>query len=256
MSRTKNLSKQKSQARSQKSLPAVKSSVRVQAIAPTPDNMIMIALNTGRSMEEIKALIDMRNAEIARLARIEFLEAKQKFISECPPITKNKKNGEGQTSSYWFAELQHVENIVKDPLTRNGFSWDWKTRYEDNKIYITCILSHKAGHSETDTMRGTPDTSGKKNVIQSESSTVSYLRRYTLLGVLGKATGGDDNDGFGGAREPHQPQQVWTVLPKPSQAQMNEAATKIAAGKMTVEDAEQMYTLSDEQLETLRLAAQ
>lgn len=40
------------------------------------------------------------------------------------------------------------------------------------------------------------DPSGSKNAIQAIGSAVSYLRRYTLLGVLGMATSDGDSDGM------------------------------------------------------------
>jgi hypothetical protein len=45
------------------------------------------------------------------------------------------------------------------------------------------------------TMSAPPDTSGAKNVIQAKASTVTYLRRYTLLGAVGMAAGMPDSDG-------------------------------------------------------------
>ena len=39
-----------------------------------------------------------------------------------------------------------------------------------------------------------PDTSGKKNEIQSRGSTITYLQRYTLIGALGLTTADEDID--------------------------------------------------------------
>ena len=214
----------------------------------TPDNMIMIALNAGRSMEEIKELIKLRNDEIARLARIEFIKAKKEFQRICPAITKDSeagwdhKSGAGKTN-YWFASLQHVENTVKEPLGSCGFSYDWKTSYENSDIIITCILSHESGHVEVDSMKAPADTSGGKNFIQAGSSTVSYLKRYTLLNVTGKSSGKDDNDG----------RSVNVTVQGESAKNFSETMKNVRAGKITVDEASRFYQFSPEQIESLRV---
>ena len=44
-------------------------------------------------------------------------------------------------------------------------------------------------------MSGAPDTSGKKNTIQAQGSSVTYLQRYSLIGALGLTTADEDIDG-------------------------------------------------------------
>lgn len=226
----------------------------------TPDTMIMYALQNGHSMEQIEKLIQLRNGEIARVARLNFFESKKEFQRVCPPITKNKPAGwdhkkkEGKEpgkTEYWFAELLHVEGILKEPLANNGFTYDWKTTYEGNDIIVTCILSHVGGHQEMDSMRAPADMSGGKNAIQASASTVSYLRRYTLQGVTGKSAGNDDKDGAipkDKTEEGH--------MPKASKTDIENAIKGIISGAVTLDSVLQQYAFTMDQVEALKIADQ
>ena len=66
---------------------------------------------------------------------------------------------------------------------------------------MTCILSHKAGHSEETTLAGPADASGSKNAIQAIGSTLTYLQRYTLVQALGLAATLDDDGSSAGDPE-------------------------------------------------------
>lgn len=244
--------KSQSQAPKKKGMMAKQSTVPVQVKA-TPDNFIMIAIQTGRSMEEIQKLIDMRNAEIARLAKMDFNDAKSQFLKSVPRIVKNRDADFGTTNSgkegasYRFSDLDNLINTVKEAESNAGLSHDWKTNYDDKgNILVTCILSHVNGHSETDTLKFEADKSGGKNGIQAMKSTISYLRRGTLESVLGLPQGGDDNDG---KDAPHQSNN--SDLPAVTQEGFILLVNSVRKGTMTIEQVQKTYALTPEQLETL-----
>jgi hypothetical protein len=87
------------------------------------------------------------------------------------------------------------------------------------QIAVTCVLTHKMGHSEETTLKAIPDTSGNKNTVQAIGSTVTYLERYTLLAAMGMAAAGMDNDGRMADEEQN---------PTLSEAQVLESLTSIA----------------------------
>lgn len=236
------------------SITATRSTVPVQ-VDNSPDSMIRIALSQGASMDEIGQLIKFRNDELARLARLEFFEAKKNFAALRDRIVKTKVADYGTTRSgqtgakYLFEDLDAIEQIVKGPASECGLSYDWKTRYDDKYIYIKCILTHTSGHFEEDEMRGPADQSGGKNFIQAEASTNSYLMRYTLKHVLGLSTGMDDNDGKDGAKNKAV---VVTTLVKPDDTMYMSLLKSVRAGTITVDQLEKAYQFTDEQLETLK----
>lgn len=259
--------KKKHPRKSSSSLKVVKKNDSLETVPSTvpvpvdnsPDNMIMIALKANRPMSEIKELIDMRNAEISRIAELEFTSAMTKFMSLRSRIVKKNEadfgvNSQGrQGAKYKFEDLDAIELAVKDAAAECGLTYNWNTRYDGEWIYIKCILSHIGGHSKYDEMRGKADLSGGKNAIQAEASTISYLMRYTLKKVLGLSTGKDDNDGTGGAKV--SPIKVIT-LEEPTAATYKILCDSVAKGTMTIDQIEKTYKLTDERLETLRTLKQ
>jgi hypothetical protein len=76
-----------------------------------------------------------------------------------------------------------------------GLSFRFEPKQAGNKVFVTTILQHAAGHSEQLTLEGTSDESGNKNSIQAVGSTITYLSRYGLLSITGMAVKGEDTDG-------------------------------------------------------------
>jgi hypothetical protein len=248
-------SKQSSPAPKKKDLIRKPSTVPVQ-VKPTPDNLIMIALQMNRTMQEVQALIDMRNAEIARLAKLEFNEAKSAFLKTVPQIKKNREADFGETrsgkqgASYRFTDLDNLINTIKEAEANAGLSHDWKTAYDGPNIIVTCTLSHVGGHSESDSFKFIADKSGGKNDIQAMKSTISYLRRGTLESVLGLPQGGDDNDG----KDAPDKNKYVDNLQKgtPTEEGFRHLVNSFRKGTMTMDQIESQYNLTIEQYETLK----
>lgn len=245
--------KPKSQAQKKKDSISKRHTGTVQLKSATPENFIAFALQSGRSIDEIQQLINFRNAELARLAKLEFNEAKAMFLKTVPRIIKNQDANFGETNSgkkgasYRYSDLDNLINTIKDAEATAGLSHDFKTTQDDKgNVQITCILSHVAGHSETDTLKAPPDKSGGKNDIQAMKSTVSYLRRAALESVLGLSQGGDDNDGRDAVG-----QASFTDLEVPTEDGFRHLLKSVRMGTMTVEQITKTYALSGEQLEAL-----
>jgi hypothetical protein len=250
------VSKPSSPAPKKKGTMTKRHSGTVQLKEATPENFIAFALQSGRSIDEIQQLINFRNAELARLAKLDFMEAKRVFLKTVPKIIKNQDANFGETSSgkkgasYRYSDLDNLINTVKDAESTAGLSHDFKTTQDNNGwVTITCILSHIGGHSETDTIKAPPDKSGGKNDIQAMKSTVSYLRRATLESVLGLSQGGDDNDG-------HTNQNTFFAdLETLSSDGFLHVMKSVRQGTMTIEQVKKSYALTAEQVDSLERVA-
>lgn len=241
-----------------------KDSTPIMSTAPVqvnngPDGMIMIALQGGRTMEEIGKLIEFRNNELARLAKLEFMDSKARFNKERKRIIKNQDADFGTTSTgkqgakYKFENLDDIDDAIKDLAADCGFSWEWKTRYDGDYIFIQCILSHKGGHYESDEMRGKTDKSGGKSDIQADSSTSTYLMRYTLKKVLGLSSGKDDNDGHK-IKDDEIVDYTFHNLPSPTDEQYNVFMRSVISGTITVDQIKDKMYLTADQEKALRIA--
>lgn len=165
-------------------------------------NMAQMAMQQGK-VAELRELLALQKEWDAEEQRKAFVGAMSDFKAEAGGITiaKSKrvsfKTSTGKTE-YDHAELHDITRALVPVMAKHGLSHRWTLKQEGNSITVECIVSHRAGHSESVSMTAAPDSSGGKNSIQAIASTKTYLERYTLLAATGVATGGElDNDGRG-----------------------------------------------------------
>jgi len=161
----------------------------------TPMEMLATAHANGADPDTLEKFMLMAERAEDRQAKRDYLEAFQKFSINAPKIVKTRKG-----NKWKFADLEDVVKAVRPVTNPLGLIWSFKQKQEGNRVIVTCVLSHVGGHSEECSAEGDDDTSGSKNAIQAVASAISYLRRYTLLGVLGLSTEDDDGSGIGGTQ--------------------------------------------------------
>lgn len=166
------------------------------AVAMTPMDMLQIAVEKGADLNQLQKLMDLQERWEAGQAKQAFNDAIAAFKANPPTITKNKEIKHNNKVISKYADLAQVCKEVIAGLNENGITHRWETNQSpEGIVMVTCILTHRLGHSETNTMQAKPDESGAKNSIQAIASTNTYLQRYTLLGVCGLAVEGQDDDG-------------------------------------------------------------
>jgi hypothetical protein len=157
------------------------------------------AMGMGATPETLKQLMDLQERHEASQARKAFDEALSAAKSEIPVISKNRvvnyeHNSGGGMTSYRHEDLGEIARTVDPILSKHGLSYRFRTNSAPNEpISVTCIVSHRLGHSEENTLSAGRDDSGKKNQIQQMGSTITYLQRYTLKAALGLAAAADDD---------------------------------------------------------------
>lgn len=151
-------------------------------------------LGENTSVETLNQLMVMQEGWEKREAQKAYTESMFQFQSKVPTIEKKGFVGYNGTN-FNFARLEDIAKAIKPILAEFGLSYHFKQEMYNEVISVSCIMSHRLGHSETVSMQSGSDTSGKKNAIQAIASTVSYLRRYTLTGITGIVIGDPDTDG-------------------------------------------------------------
>ncbi|MBJ9658931.1 ERF family protein [Burkholderia gladioli] len=214
-------------------MPAGQSATQRTAIATTtPGELLRIAVEKGAGLEQLKQLMDLQERWEDREARKAFVAAMAAFKREPLEIFKRKSVGydtkDGGFVGYKHAELSDVTDVVGPAMARYGLSYDWDIHQANGQITVDCIVTHELGHSKKVTMSGAPDNSGKKNAIQQQASTITYLQRYTLLAATGMSTKGQDDDGAGGADPTGEP---GGEQPPAGTAQQNGTRSTRAAGQ-------------------------
>lgn len=154
----------------------------------TPMEMLDRALSSGAAPETLEKLMALQERWEASQARKAFDDAISAAKAEIPPIIKNAKGHNDKR----YADFAAIARVVDPIISKHGLSYRFRTK-QDDRIHVSCILSHRAGHSEETTLAGPADTSGSKNAIQAIGSTLTYLQRYSLTQALGLAAAEDDD---------------------------------------------------------------
>lgn len=172
------------------------------AISPpqmaTPDALLVYAMEKGADLDRLEKLMELKARYEADQARKAFVVDMAEFKKHPPQIIKEKLvgfvNRDGGVTGYRHATLGSVTQAIVDGLAQHGFSHRWDTKVDGASIIVTCILTHRLGHSESTTLSSGRDDSGKKNAIQAMASAITYLQRYTLLAATGLATHDQHDD--------------------------------------------------------------
>lgn len=166
--------------------------------------LIKLAVESDNGMEKLEKLMELQDRWEINNAKKAFNTAMSVFQSQLPIIEKKGvvdfTSSKGRTY-YEYARLEDIAQSIKPALEDARLSYSFKQKQEAGMITVRCIITHKDGHSEYSEMSSAPDNSGGKDQLKSIASAVSYLRRYTLTGILGVVVGGEDDEHPFGADE-------------------------------------------------------
>lgn len=240
----------------------------------SPFGMMLTALSRGASLDLVESAMKLQERWESNEARKAFVKAMADFKAEPLEIFKRKQVGyttdKGGFVGYKHAELSHITDVVVPAMARHGLSHRWDLQQGGGRIVVTCTITHRLGHSESVSLDGAPDNSGKKNGIQQVASTITYLQRYTLLAATGLATKDEnDDDGRGAAEDDGQDPQRGSAPPPPAAPacwpadlfaqRLPEWRAAIAEGRakadQVIAKARTKYPLSEEQITAIRAPA-
>lgn len=160
--------------------------------------LVTLAMEKGQ-VDQLERLFEMQMKWDADLQRKAFVAAMAAFKAEAGGITiaKSKQvrfTTQKGTTEYMHAELHDITRALVPVMAKHGLSHRWVLEQAGKDIKVTCVMTHRDGHSESVQMTAQADDSGGKNSIQAIASTKTYLERYTLLAATGIATGGEHDD--------------------------------------------------------------
>lgn len=177
----------------------------VSASSVTPMDMIDRALASNATPETLERLLALQERWEASQARKAYDEAMAAAKAEIPVISKNRTvdftTAKGRTH-YRHEDLAEIARTVNPILGKHGLSYRFRTSSAANEpVSVTCIVSHRLGYFEENTLVGPRDDSGNKNSLQQVGSTLTYLQRMTLKAALGLAAAEDDDGKRGGTED-------------------------------------------------------
>lgn len=141
------------------------------------------------STEALDRLMGLQERHERREAEKAFNMALVALKRDLPAVIGHDASVSYKNTNYTHSTLAYAMDQVQPALTRHGFALYWRTPDAGKGLVsVTCVLAHEMGHSSETTLSGQPDTSGSKNAVQAVASTVTYLKRYTALSLLGIST--------------------------------------------------------------------
>jgi len=169
-----------------------------------PSAMIALAVQQGTDLTQLERLLDLQIKWEANEAKKAYVEDMALFKNDPPDIYKDKVNKQFGSK---YSSIDALVNPTIPQLSKYGLShrWDYPKMDDPKLVGVTCILTHKLGHSESVTMYAPPDTSGgnSKNPIQQIKSTMTYLKIATFEAVTGLVSREANRDDDGnGSQEP------------------------------------------------------
>lgn len=172
----------------------------------TPMAMLDRAIEKGAGIDVLEKLMALQERYEKNQARKAFDNAMAAAMAEIPVIIKNREvdftSTKGRTH-YKYEDLAEIVRTVDPILARHGLSKRFLVTSPPNEpVTVTCLVSHRDGHREENTLSAGRDDSGNKNPIQAIGSTLTYLQRMTLKASLGLAASVDDDGRAAGAAEP------------------------------------------------------
>jgi len=160
----------------------------------TPDPILQmidkVCADPNFDIAKMEMLIEMRNAQIGRQARLDFSRDFAKMQSELPAVEEKTRG-----HNYKYAAFEDIMRVIKPIVGKYGFAVSFNIRQEDKTVAVTASLIHISGCREETSIILPHETSGSKNAVQAIGSTISYGKRYTFLSILNIATCGEDTDG-------------------------------------------------------------
>jgi hypothetical protein len=199
-----------------------------------PQVLIEKAIEANVGIETMERLVALAERVREIQAKAAWYDAMAEFQRTCPAIVKSA-TARMPKYSYKFAPLDEICSTIQPVMGPLGLSMRWTTpKIEGDKVTIACIISHRFGHFESSgdvvmpimgaTQRNDGSGEGGANAAQRVGISMTYAKRYALLGIIGMAPEDDDDAGNapadeGQGRAEDQP-------PLPGQALITEPQTK------------------------------
>jgi hypothetical protein len=163
--------------------------------------LLAAAVDRGAPIETVERLAALAERMEAQAARRAFDEAISAFKAEAPTVLKDREIRHNGKLISRYEDMAAISKAIDPALAKQGLSYRFRTEALEKAVRVTCIISHRAGHSEETSLSGPHDASGAKNAIQGIGSSVTYLQRYTLKAALGLAAAEDDDGKQAGQAE-------------------------------------------------------
>lgn len=169
-----------------------------KAETPSVAQMLQVVLAkdiTSESVKVIKDMLEIQERVEARGAEKEFARAFNELQAEMPTVIAQKAvpNNDG-TVRYNYAPFEDIMRQLAPILKRHGFTVRFSTKFDERRVYQTCIIQHIGGHSVLTEFsarlgKGPPGSSE----AQGDGAASTYAKRFALCNALNIVIGSDND---------------------------------------------------------------
>jgi hypothetical protein len=117
---------------------------------------------------------------------IELNTSLAKAQGEFPSIREDSQNPFFKSK---YADLDSIMKAIRPSLSKYGLSLTQQTKLDDSTTILVTKLRHSSGQFCESRVRIIPP----KSDIQSYASTLTYMRRYSIISLLALSTSEDDD---------------------------------------------------------------
>lgn len=177
-----------------------KASERRELATPESTSLLQVIERAARDpsvdIERMERLLVMHERLVAGQAKAAYAGALARLQPKLPIIQErgeilNKTGGVQSRYALW----EDIVGVITPLLASEGFALSFRISNLEQRIQVTGVLTHAAGHSEQTPLDLPADVSGNKNAVQAIASSVSYGKRYTAGALLNLRMGAIDDDG-------------------------------------------------------------
>lgn len=163
-----------------------------------PIGLFKLAIESKAGADTLERVMAVRRELRAERAQESFESALSDFQAACPVIVKEKgvKTNAGAVA-YKYAPIERVEEVIRPVEKEFGFNhtFDTDTASALGWVIAKCIVTHRAGHSRTSTVKLPLGT--KTNIMsdtQQFAAALTFANRRALVNAYGLVLVGEDND--------------------------------------------------------------
>jgi hypothetical protein len=176
---------------------------KVESLTPEPSAVLAViaraAADPSVDVDKMDRLLQMQERVLARQAEVEFNAAMADAQSEIGRISADATNPQTRSN---YATYGKLDKVLRPVYSRHGFALSFGEGESPKPDYVrvTCIVSHRAGHSRTYFRDMPADGKGAKGgdvmtKTHAAGAAQSYGMRYLLKGIFNVAIGEEDRDG-------------------------------------------------------------
>ncbi len=157
------------------------------------DSLVRLAIEKGIDVDNLQRLINMRNAEIERQAKLDFQTNFAIMQSRFGSVSREK-----QGYGYKYAPIELLQKTFGPIIAEHGFSYSWRESLVENMPdWKRCILTISGyGYSQENHFDIPPvERTKQMNAVQAVGAMSTYGRRYSFISGFGIIIDDEDPDG-------------------------------------------------------------